>query len=105
MVLLLLAVMATVIPGTLSVTSAWRTCRPPPPCDNVCRNNSLPVCLVVGDSVSIGYTSPFLEAALNGTCTVLHAPFSGDGGACDTRYGLQVLVVYSLFSSVYVLLK
>ena len=72
MVLLLLAVMATVIPGTLSVTSAWRTCRPPPPCDNVCRNNSLPVCLVVGDSVSIGYTSPFLEAALNGTCTVCY---------------------------------
>lgn len=34
--------------------------------------------------VSIGYTS-VLAGLLNGTCTVAHAPFSGDGGACDTR--------------------
>jgi hypothetical protein len=45
-------------------------------------------CLVVGDSVSLGYTSP-LTQLLSGTCSVVHAPFSGDGGACDTNYALQ----------------
>ena len=49
---------------------------------------SLQVCLVVGDSVSLGYTGP-LTALLEKRCTVVHAPFSGDGGACDTNYALQ----------------
>lgn len=30
-----------------------------------------------------------VDTLLRDTCTVAHAPFSGDGGACDTRYGLQ----------------
>ena len=30
-----------------------------------------------------------LAKNMTGVCDVLHAPFSGDGGACDTRYGLQ----------------
>eukprot|EP00041_Stephanoeca_diplocostata_P012514 m.209550 g.209550 ORF g.209550 m.209550 type:complete len:359 (-) comp18988_c0_seq1:1088-2164(-) len=63
---------------------AKRICRPAPPM----ANTSLPLCLVIGDSVSIGYSGPLAEI-LNSTCAVLHAPFSGDGGACDTRYGLQ----------------
>jgi hypothetical protein len=66
-------------------TKALRICRPPPPRPS---STALPVCLVVGDSVSLGYTSP-LTQLLNGTCSVVHAPFSGDGGACDTNYALE----------------
>ena len=48
-------------------------------------------CLVMGDSVSIGYT-PHLNASLaNDTCVVQHTPYSGDGGAEETAYGLQCL--------------
>ena len=61
-----------------------RICRPPPPRPN----SSQPVCLVVGDSVSIGMTNG-VAIGMAGTCAVVHAPFSGDGGACDTNYGLQ----------------
>ena len=79
--------------GTLFATAVFgsppgrssRICRPPPPHPE---NGSLPVCLVVGDSVSIGMTGG-VAAALAGRCAVVHAPFSGDGGACDTNYGLQ----------------
>jgi len=49
-------------------------------------------CLVIGDSVSIGYT-PYLQKLLNGTdgCFVQHSPFGGDGGAEETAYGAQCL--------------
>ena len=30
-----------------------------------------------------------LALNMTGDCEVLHAPFSGDGGACDVRYGLE----------------
>jgi len=65
-------------------TKALRICRPPPPYTPT----QAPACLVIGDSVSLGYTGD-LATNLTGTCDVLHAPYSGDGGACDTRYGLQ----------------
>ena len=39
-------------------------------------------CIVVGNSVSLGYSGA-LTALLNVSCTVGHAPFSGDGGACE----------------------
>lgn len=50
-------------------------------------------CLVIGDSVSIGYT-PFLSDLLNmtaGGCNVQHSPYAGDGGVEETAYGLQCL--------------
>lgn len=47
-------------------------------------------CLIIGDSVSIGYT-PFLTAALAEDCVVQHAPAGGDGGAEETAYGLECL--------------
>ena len=67
---------------------APRVCRPPPFVNASATRPGERFCLVVGDSVSLGYTAA-LTANLSTACTVLHAPFSGDGGACDTYYGLQ----------------
>jgi hypothetical protein len=85
---------------------AQRICRPAPPAPNSSSGagsvreggHPPPACLVIGDSVSLGYTGTAfgkpgsggcLAHNLSGICDVLHAPYSGDGGACDTRYGLQ----------------
>jgi len=47
--------------------------------------------IVLGDSVSIGYT-PTLGQVLGGIADVQHAPYDTvDGGAEDTAYGLQCL--------------
>eukprot|EP00041_Stephanoeca_diplocostata_P003636 m.36412 g.36412 ORF g.36412 m.36412 type:complete len:283 (-) comp14491_c0_seq2:282-1130(-) len=46
--------------------------------------------LVIGDSVSIGYT-PFVATALQSEALVQHAPWGGDGGAEETAYGVQCL--------------
>lgn len=46
--------------------------------------------LVIGDSVSIGYT-PFVAAALADVALVQHSPWGGDGGAEETAYGLTCL--------------
>lgn len=46
--------------------------------------------IVLGDSVSIGFTPP-TAALLNSTIMLQHAPYSSDGGACETAYGLQCL--------------
>ena len=83
----------------LNGSKAIRICRPSPPSpSDDDASGSVPACLVIGDSVSLGYTGSAFGAPgsggnlahnFRGTCTVLHAPFSGDGGACDTRYGLQ----------------
>lgn len=53
-------------------------------------STTLKNCLVIGDSVSIGYT-PHIAAGLEGLCAVQHSPWGGDGGACETAYGLQCL--------------
>jgi hypothetical protein len=45
-------------------------------------------CLVIGDSVSLGY-APFLATALAADCVVQHGPSGGDGGAEETAYGLE----------------
>lgn len=79
---------------------AERICRPSPPAPNGTKS-----CLVIGDSVSLGTTGAAfgggpcdsrgccsggcLAIDMRQDCDVLHAPFSGDGGACDVRYGLQ----------------
>jgi hypothetical protein len=46
--------------------------------------------LVIGDSVSIGYT-PFVAKAMAADALVQHAPWGGDGGAEETAYGAQCL--------------
>lgn len=43
--------------------------------------------IVIGDSVSIGYT-PIVAAALNGSIQVQHSPASGGGGADDVGTGV-----------------
>jgi len=82
---------------------ALRICRPPPPYNasmrtTVKKERVKKACLVIGDSVSLGYTNDAfgkpgsggqLAENMTGICDVLHAPFSGDGGACDSGYGLQ----------------
>lgn len=46
--------------------------------------------VVIGDSVSLGYT-PSVATILGGTALVQHAPWGGDGGAEETAYGLQCI--------------
>jgi hypothetical protein len=46
--------------------------------------------LVVGDSVSIGYT-PFVAELMSAKALVQHSPWGGDGGAEEAAYGLQCL--------------
>jgi hypothetical protein len=49
-----------------------------------------PNVLVVGDSVSIGYT-PYVAEALAAEALVQHSPWGGDGGAEEAAYGAQCL--------------
>lgn len=46
--------------------------------------------LVIGDSVSLGYT-PAVATLLADVALVQHAPWGGDGGAEETAYGIQCL--------------
>jgi acyl-CoA thioesterase-1 len=46
--------------------------------------------LVVGDSVSIGYT-PFVAELLASKALVQHSPWGGDGGAEETKYGASCI--------------
>jgi hypothetical protein len=56
-------------------------------------------CLVMGDSVSIGYTPPVAKL-LSDVCDVLHTPDDDrDGGACETAYGFQCLDYFLSSSS------
>ena len=51
----------------------------------------LPNCLIIGDSVSIGY-SYAVTKLMRGVCKVQHAPFDmGDGGAGSTSLALACL--------------
>ena len=54
-------------------------------------STSHPNCLVLGDSVSNGYT-PLVQAALSAICQVQHTPYApGSGGAGATSRGLACL--------------
>lgn len=46
--------------------------------------------LIVGDSVSIGYT-PWVAQALQDQALVQHSPWGADGGAEETQYGYRCL--------------
>jgi len=53
--------------------------------------------LVVGDSISLGYT-PFLQAALADVALIQHAPWSSDGGSEEAAYSLQCALPFWLSS-------
>ena len=54
-------------------------------------STSLPNVLIIGDSVSIGYTPP-VAAHLVAQAFVQHSPWdTGDGGAEETAYGVLCL--------------
>ncbi|KAK2559642.1 hypothetical protein P5673_017725 [Acropora cervicornis] len=85
------------------VQDADRICRPGPFHDHVSsrtsNKHSEKKCLILGDSISIGYSS-YVAEMLEGDCTVHHSPWSGDGGALDTNHVLKCLPLL-LSSSVY----
>ena len=53
-------------------------------------NTSMPNIVILGDSVSIGYT-PVVAQIMAAEAMVQHSPWAGDGGAEETAYGLQCL--------------
>ena len=54
-------------------------------------STTLPNVLIVGDSVSIGYT-PYVAKLMSGIAFVQHSPYDvRDGGAEETAYGVQCL--------------
>lgn len=76
-----------------SAVAALQVCTPGPryaPADPVANPQALPSLIVIGDSVSIGYT-PDLAALLRGDGSrfVQHSPWSTGGGAADTKNGLN----------------
>merc|ERR1712159_401754 len=61
--------------------------------DQVCKtgpplpySDTLKNVLIIGDSVSIGYT-PYVARVLEEVALVQHSPWGGDGGAEETKYG------------------
>jgi hypothetical protein len=53
-------------------------------------SSTLPNILIVGDSVSIGYT-PLIASYMASEAFVQHSPWGGDGGAEEAAYGVQCL--------------
>ena len=54
-------------------------------------SKTLPSAIIIGDSVSIGYT-PHVISKLVGKVQVQHSPSAGGGGADDTPYGSQCIL-------------
>eukprot|EP01012_Entosiphon_sulcatum_P034064 TRINITY_DN4314_c0_g1_i1.p1 TRINITY_DN4314_c0_g1~~TRINITY_DN4314_c0_g1_i1.p1 ORF type:complete len:319 (+),score=40.86 TRINITY_DN4314_c0_g1_i1:27-959(+) len=82
------SVVTTCIKAGANFSTGQAICKPGPAKPF---STTLPNCIVLGDSVSIGYT-PYLASALSGICDVQHTPFDvSDGGAEETAYGLQCL--------------
>ncbi|XP_068707870.1 uncharacterized protein [Montipora foliosa] len=74
-----------------TVIPAERICKTGPP---LAKTPGKFNCLVIGDSISIGYT-PWLVDNLGETYQVQHAPWEEyDGGALDSKYGLQCLDLF-----------
>jgi len=53
-------------------------------------STTLPNIIMIGDSVSIGYTTD-VARMMKGEALVQHSPYAGDGGAEEAAYGLQCL--------------
>jgi hypothetical protein len=80
-------------PPGLATAGAPQVCTPgalDPP------STTMPTAIVIGDSVSIGYTPHVIEM-LQGKVQVQHSPAAGGGGADDTPYGEQCIVTLESF--------
>lgn len=74
-----------------SIIPAERICKPGPQLKASLDKTN---CLVIGDSISIGYT-PWVIKMLGDNYQVQHAPWDViDGGALDSKYGLQCLDMF-----------
>ena len=74
--------------GTTPSTAGVSVCKPGAA---VPASKSLPNVLIIGDSVSIGYTPP-VAADMAKVALVQHSPWdTRDGGAEETAYGVQCL--------------
>jgi hypothetical protein len=74
--------------GGAEVEAGLSVCKPGAPNP---MSTTLPNVLIIGDSVSIGYT-PHVTAHMAKVALVQHSPFDvGDGGAEETAYGIQCL--------------
>jgi len=73
--------------GSQPNTTGDEVCKtgPPLPYDPTRKN-----ILIVGDSVSIGYT-PVVAALMNESSFVQHSPWGGDGGAEESLYGFRCI--------------
>ena len=93
--------LTTCMKGAAKVGPGLSVCKPGAP---GAMSKTLPNVLIIGDSVSIGYTPP-VAAHMAKVALVQHSPFDhGDGGAEETAYGMQCLD-YMLRSPAGVLLK
>lgn len=72
--------------GTTNSTSVC-SCKPGPPLPF---SSTLKNVVIIGDSLSLGYT-PIVASLLSDIALVQHAPYSGDGGAEESGYGLQCI--------------
>eukprot|EP01060_Flectonema_neradi_P010185 TRINITY_DN17301_c1_g1_i2.p1 TRINITY_DN17301_c1_g1~~TRINITY_DN17301_c1_g1_i2.p1 ORF type:complete len:322 (+),score=53.02 TRINITY_DN17301_c1_g1_i2:44-967(+) len=70
-----------------NLTMADSVCKPGPQLEP---SQTLKNVVVLGDSVSIGYT-PVLAQHISDIALVQHTPWGGDGGAEETAYGLKCL--------------
>ncbi|KAK3723794.1 hypothetical protein QZH41_007103 [Actinostola sp. cb2023] len=74
----------------MDTVHASRVCKPGPAIHTTANKK----CLVIGDSVSIGYTA-WVRSALQDRCDVYHAPWdTSDGGALDTKYAIKCLRLF-----------
>jgi len=84
-----------VAPGTgASLGKSRCSCKPGAPLPP---SPTLKNVLIIGDSISLGYT-PFLAAALADVALIQHAPWSSDGGSEETAYTLQCALPFWLSS-------
>jgi hypothetical protein len=84
-----------VAPGTgASLGKSRCSCKPGAPLPP---SPTLKNALIIGDSISLGYT-PFLAAALADVALIQHAPWSSDGGSEETAYTLQCALPFWLSS-------
>lgn len=72
--------------GSSNVTGA-QVCKTGPP---IKYSSSTKNVMIVGDSVSIGYT-PFVASVMADKALVQHSPWGGDGGAEETLYGARCI--------------
>ena len=85
--LMLLA--STQVPPIPLTHPARRICRPGPPSPTTGQKSVL----IIGDSISLGSMHTITAFLAPHGVEVAHAPFSGDGGALDTKYAMDTDVV------------